>query len=205
MEDIRSSLKILFLAFPFLAAGTTSAFAQGDPWHCALDAGNGVNQTEPPALARLARVQQNFAPQGSNFIADLNKGGPTGVFLYTHLHGIQNDRYGQATYYMTVLVEDEGGYVYWATPPLVESVHGVGDKPSRHVHCAGQWLPDSPELRQALARGVKLQLAFIGGRNRTDVWGDIAPSIQNFFADYFGKKLGLGDLLAKLNVGKSPK
>jgi hypothetical protein len=105
---------------------------------------------------------------------------------------------------MTVLVQDEGGYTYWATPALVESVHGVGDKPRRHIHCAGDWKVDSSDLEQARAKGVQLHLVFVGGRNRTDVWGDLAPALQTLFGDYFKKALGLTDLLAKLNVGKSP-
>ena len=187
-----------------LVAFASTAFADDashGTWTCALDAANSVPQDEP--LHPNAHIMQDFAT--GSFVADLASGGAGGVFLYAHLHGIQNGHSGKASYYASALVEDDGGYYYMVTPPLHATVEGVADKTRRHIHCAGQFVPISGDLKKAIDNNVPVHLVFAGGRERTEIKGDLPnalkkPDVYNFLVG----TLGGTDLLARLNAGKNP-
>lgn len=175
--------------------------SQGD-WHCALDAGNGVNQQEPPQGARIAHKEWGLAGDNGSVVADLAKNGIGNIFLYAHLHGVQNDRYGMAEFWMAVLVEDSSGYVYMATPSHYDTVHGIPKLPRRHIHCAGQFIPNSGELMKAVDKGVPLQLIFLGGRHRDDLGGDLDRAFQKAWRDFVSGKLTSDAFASLLNQGK---
>jgi hypothetical protein len=189
--------------FLSLMAFSPTAFADDasrGAWTCAP--GETIVPLDEPAHP-IAHIMQDFA--AGSFVADLASG-PDGIFLYAHLHGIQNGHSGKAEYYASAFVEDDGGYYYMATPLLHTTVHGVPDKPRSHIRCAGQFVPLSGDLKKAIDNNVPLHLVFAGGRERTDVKGDLPnalklPDVHRFLAG----TLGGTDLLAKLNVGKSPR
>jgi len=196
-----NTLRIAY--FLGLVAFASTAFtdnASRGTWTCAPDAEIGVPQDEP--LHPIAHIMQDFAT--GSFVADLASEGPNGVFLYAHLHGIQNGRTGHASYYASAFVEDDGGYYYMATPVVHATVQGVADHPRRQIHCAGQFMPISGELKRAIDNNVPLHLVIAGSRERTYIKGDLpnalnGPDVYNFF---MGTLSGT-DLLAKLNAGKT--
>jgi len=191
---------ICFIALVVSAATAFADDASRGSWACALDEAVTIPQEEP--LHPIAHIHQDFA--SGSFVADLATG-PDGIFVYAHLHGIQNGHSGQAEYYGSALVEDDGGYYYMATPVVHATVEGVADRPRRHIHCAGQFLPLSGELKQAIDSNIPLHLVFAGSRERTWIKGDKPNTLTRTDAYNFllGKVSGT-DLLAKLNVGKTP-
>lgn len=194
---IMSGIMLICMSWKAHSQDATGAKGQ---WICGLDAGNGVPQTEPPRP--IVHQQWGLAANGS-VVADLAAGGPSGVFLYVHLHGVQNDRYGEAQFWMGVLVKDDSGYYYMVTPSHYDTVHGVLDKPQRHIHCAGQFTPVSGDLKEAVARKIPLHLEFLGGRSRTDLGGDLEAGLKNAVGEYLNGKLTSGALLGLLNQGKA--
>src|SRR5713101_7371928 len=67
-------------------------------WPCADDAGNGIPQSMPPASAQIGSNTGYQAPKGSLFEVALAKGGPTGMYMFGHFHGIHNDRFGYSEF-----------------------------------------------------------------------------------------------------------
>jgi hypothetical protein len=186
--------------------------AKGD-WRCANDKDDSVRLDEP--AQKVAEGSRDFAQGDAKAI--LGKGGPSGVFLWAHLHAIHPDRNGSSRYKIAVLVRDEGGWYYMAAPLLDAKVDGVLDKPKRHRHCFGQFrLPpgdDADALREAVNGNVKLTVEVYGDRNNGGILADLPEEAKKVIGKYLGEQVGqylagkitAKDLLHNLNAGKSPK
>lgn len=187
---------------PMIAQAQTEA--RGD-WKSANDSPDAV-KTEPPAQ-QVGKGSRSFAEGEAEAV--LGKGGPTGVFLWAHLHAVHPDRNGSSTYKVSVLVRDEGNYYYMATPRLESKVEGVLDKPDRHRHSYGQFrLPpgdDADALKDAVDGGVALIVEVNGKRQNKGFFGDIPDQAKTIIGDYLDAKIDAKQMLGKLNQGKSPK
>ncbi|MDA2275118.1 hypothetical protein PDN39_27285 [Bacillus cereus] len=140
-------------------------------WRCDYDDANSVKLPPPPEDYRVKEDNKNFAT--GNFEAILAKGGPTGAYLWSHLHGIHPDRVGESHYAVVVLVRGVDGYTYMLSPAILTTVAGVLDKPERHRHCYLQFvLPNSQEsewLRFAIENDTEFILEIAGDRDRNDI------------------------------------
>ncbi len=199
-------LLALSLNVALAVSATAQSEAKGD-WKSANDSGDSAQISPPNPSAVVAAGTRDFAE--GNAEAKLAKGGPSGVFLWAHLHGIHPDRNGSSTYKLTVLVRDEGGYHYMATPRLESKVVGVLDKPERHRHSYGQFrLPpgdDADALKDAVGGGVKLIVEINATRENKGFFGDVPEQAKQLIGKYLEGQLSQIDLLKQLNIGKSPK
>lgn len=190
------------LCLPLLATAQTEAKGE---WKSENDSGNSV-KLNPPTM-KVAEKKLDFPAGDAEAI--LGKGGPSGVFLWAHLHAIHPDRNGSSDYKMTVLVRDEGNYHYMATPLLESTVVGVLDKPDRHRHSYGQFtLPpgaDADALKAAVNGNVKLIVEISASRNNKGFFGDEPEKLRGVIGEYLEKKLSPVELLKKLNQGLTPK
>ena len=167
----------------------------------------------PPKDSQVASARKSFAPKGSVFEVALAKGGPNGLFVYAHLHGIHNDRTGHTDYACAAFLRDDGGYYYAVLPALRTEVKGKTSKPDRHRHCSGQFVFPSEEskaaLQTAIAAGAKITIEIAATRDRTDGLKELAEKykdeVKGMVVQYLAKQVGADQLLDKLNEGKSPK
>ena len=203
--------KILYALVAIASLHVTAVQAQEaarGAWRCANDKANEIPQAQPPSP--VAQGSKSFAT--GQVTASLAKGGPDGVFLFAHLHAKHPGRSSETNFRIGVLVRDEGGYYYMATPALSTDVKGVADKPTRHRHCSGQFRPASKEaaeeLRDALANGVTLTIEVIGSRKRQN---DLENAIQGLRGvaeqaaiQYLTGGLSSGQLVDQANAGKAP-
>lgn len=140
-------------------------------WKFANDKPDSIWVDPPQEAFRVASAKEYFA---EGFVeAYLAKGGPAGAFLWVHLHGKHNDRYGETRYTLNATVTDESGYPYMVVPYMETVVEGVIDKPERHRH--GLIIMMNPQgeqadwLKMAVDNGVKLTINLNGDRKRDDV------------------------------------
>jgi hypothetical protein len=142
----------------------------------------------------------------------LAKGGPTGVFLFGHLHGIHRGK-GHTDYTAAAYIQDSGGYTYAVTPALTVTVrkevhHGRGD--DVHEHCAIHVQIDQ-STAQALLKGAdaadKPLLHIVAGGDRKTVLTELATKLgepaSEEFGKYFSGEIDLKQLLAVINAGKN--
>lgn len=140
-------------------------------WRCENDDGDSVRTSPPPEEYRVKEATKTFAT--GDFQVILSKGGPTGAYLWSHLHGIHPDRTGESHYAVIVLVKGVDGYTYMVSPAIMTTVAGVLDKPERHRHCYLQFiLPDSQEsewLSSAVENNREFVLEIAGDRDRNNI------------------------------------
>jgi hypothetical protein len=203
------SLVVAVALLTSLSAGLAVAQeASKGSWRCANDKASEIPQTQPPSPVTTG--SKTFAT--GNVVASLAKGGPDGVFLFAHLHGKHPGRSSETNFRVGVMVRDEGGYYYMATPALSTDVKGVADKPTRHRHCSGQFRPANKEaadeLLSALANGVTLTVEVIGSRKRQN---DLENAVQGLRGvaeqlaiQYLTGGSSSGQMLSQANAGKSP-
>lgn len=182
-------------------------------WNCANDDADGVRLEPPAESSRVLEAEKSFAV--GNAQAILATGGPSGAFLWAHLHGIHEDRQGESHYAVCNLIRDNDGFYYMISPVLRTTVEGVLDKPERHRHCYLQnVLPDSDEanwLTMAIDNGVDLQLEIAGDRDRDDIdWltttlkDILTEELQNLLDEYTAGAVGVLEVLRKINEGRTP-
>lgn len=175
-------------------------------WQSRNDSGDSVRREPPRDDVVVAVGSKSFAEGKAE--AKLATGGPSGAFVWAHLHGVHPDRMGSTTYRLTVLVRDEGGYYYLATPYLESKVEGVLDKPDRHRHSYGQFHLPEGHAAKALAAAVagkgKLIVEFNGTRDNKGFFGDIPESAQDLVGKYLKGTISQIELLTELNQGKRP-
>lgn len=149
-------------------------------WQSQNDSGDSTRREQPKDEVVVAEGNKSFAEGKAE--AKLAKGGPSGAFLWAHLHGVHPDRMGSTTYRLAVLVRDEGGYYYMVTPRLESKVEGVLDKPDRHRHSYGQFhLPRgdaASTLIKAMNGDAKLIVEVTGSRDNKGFFGDVAESAK---------------------------
>ncbi len=171
-------------------------------WRCGGGKGDTVSIEQPTQVISEA----NLAFAKGDVEAKLGKGGPTGVFLWAHLHAIHPDRLGASTYRVVVLVRDEGGFYYLATPLLFETVEGVPLLPDSHRHCFGQFhLPSGPSataLKACVDANEKLIVEIHGERNNEGFFGDLKGGSDEAIRQFFSSKVSASELLDKLNGNK---
>lgn len=149
-------------------------------WQCANDSGNSVKIDPPPVDVRIAQGTKSFAKGEAEAI--LAKGGPTDVFVWSHLHGIHHDRYGESHYTVSVAVTDESNYPYFISPPLTTTVKGVPDKSERHRHCYAAFSPQTDDLKMAITSNKTLKVLVKGSRERDD-WKWLTQEFNEIFSD----------------------
>ena len=198
---------VLFVASLQLIASqsvTAQSVAKGS-WKFANDSPDAI-KTKPPTK-QVAAGKKAFAKGEAEAV--LGKGGPSGVFLWAHWHGVHNDRAGKTKYKVTALVRDEGNYYYMALPVLDQEVKGVADKPDRHRHGFGQFrLPpgdDAEALKDAVDAKVKLIVEVNGLRDNKGFFGTVQDDAKKIVGKYLEGKVDAKELLKGLNKGKSPK
>ena len=113
---------------------------------------------------------------------------------------------GSTTYRLIVLVRDEGGYYYLATPSLESKVEGVLDKPDRHRHSYGQFHLPRGDLASSLIAAidgkVKLIVEVNGSRDNKGFFGEIPESAKKLVGKYLEGTISQIELLTELNQGK---
>lgn len=170
-------------------------------WQCTNDKPDSAVIAKPSS--QLADAKKSFAE--GEVEAILGKGGPTGVFLWAHLHGIHPDRAGSSSYKIAILVRDEANFYFLAAPLLSEKVSGVLDKSERHRHCFGQFhLPAGPSaeaLINVIESGRTLVVEIHGERNNAGFFGDVAEGAKNGIRDFLSGGVTPGALLDRLNAG----
>ncbi len=174
-------------------------------WRSSNDSGESVRLEPPKEEVVIAASSKSFAVGRAE--ARLAKGGPSGTFVWVHLHGVHPDRFGSTVFQLAVLVRDEGGYYYLAVPNLESKVEGVFDKASRHRHSYGQFhLPkgDAAEsLLAAVESKAKLVVEICGTRDNEGIFADIPSSARKLVEAYLKGTISQLDMLSQLNEGKA--
>ena len=161
----------------------------------AQDGWSHTERRPPPKEFWVAEDTAGFAT--GSFQVIIAKGGPTGLFAWTHLHARHNDRTGSTSYKVAGLVKDDANYSYWISPVGAATVSGRFDAPDNNEHQYGQWaLPD--DVVKAWQKGTKLSVHAAGDRNRKSIVDHATKS----FGDYLDGKLKSGEFLKLLNKNK---
>lgn len=151
----------------------------------------------PPEGSRIDNNKESYA-QGS-FQVILSRGGPTGAYLWCHLHGRHEGREGSSKYTVTPMVKDEDGYTYDFDDlkPQTLTIGSNPTKPAVDKHLYGQFKLTGEAL-EAFKNGRTLKVFASGDRKRAGINDELAGAFTEFLAG----KLQKGDLLKKLNAGK---
>lgn len=173
-------------------------------WRCKNDNPSGIEIPAPTESHIVAQDTKYFAK--GNAQAILAKGGPGGAFLWAHLHGIHNDRYGETNYSITALVTDDSNYPYMITDILNTTVEGVVDKPERHRHCYATFVPSGEYadfLNLAIENNRPLKVLISGDRDRNDIeW--LIREAKEAFNKFAAGQIGSTELLNIINHGEKP-
>ncbi|WP_341347142.1 hypothetical protein [Paenibacillus sp. FSL H3-0469] len=151
-------------------------------WNCAKGNGSGVEIDAPPQAVRVSEGHIDFAVGASKADAILAKGGPADCFIWSHFHGIHQDRYGQSDYTLCILVTDESNYPYFISGPLSETIKGEIDKPDVHLHCYAAF-PPTTDLQTAVNNNNKKLTVTLKGSRKRDDWGWLTKELQGIFSD----------------------
>ncbi|MDZ4422643.1 hypothetical protein [Bacillus cereus] len=181
-------------------------------WNCSYEE-NEVAISPPPESERIAQGGKSFAE--GNAEAFLAKGGPEGIYLWGHLHGIHNDRWhGETNYTITITVTDASGFCYMIADVLKTTVEHRVQQAERHRHCYGQFLPPGQYaewLKMAIENKRELIVSVDGDRQRDDIeW--ITSSIKDLIKGPVEELLkrfevggvSIGEVLDAINEGKTP-
>lgn len=173
-------------------------------WSCKNDKPAGVEIPAPPEASIAAQDSKSFAE--GNVQAILAKGGPVGGFLWAHLHGKHNDRAGETKYTISISVFDDTNFPYLVAEVLNTKVEGVLDKPERHRHCFGTFVPVGEYveyLKLAFENNVPLKVVISGDRDRND-WDWITSEAKELYQKFAAGEIPQLELLNKITNGEKP-
>ena len=186
------------------ACSTASAFAQDNSdyplqWRAANDDPGAV--LIPPPAQPLLKAEKKFAK--GEVTAVIARGGPTGVYIWTHLHGVHGDRGGTTDYSVGLILSDSAtNFPILTIHAYQMTVEGVIDKPDRHRHAFG-FAPvkdrqTADNIQSAFEAGT-LKLVIVASRQNRGVTKfveeDLKPIAQHLAMSYLsGGKMDLGQL-----------
>ncbi|MGK0531760.1 hypothetical protein [Bacillus sp. 'calajunan'] len=178
-------------------------------WQCDYDESD-VRIPGPEASHEISREIKHFAE--GDFTAILAKDEIVGAYLWGHLHGIHNDRYGETTYTVTLSVTAPSGRSLILAPFLETTVEGRATQPDRHKHCYGSFEPEGKyenQIKGAIRDGIALIIKIDAHRDRASVleWleakvvGPVTEEIKNAFQKFIKGEIGSESILDILNQG----
>ncbi|PGQ63404.1 hypothetical protein [Bacillus thuringiensis] len=178
-------------------------------WQCNEEE-NDVRIPEPEASHEIDRETKHFAEGEMHAI--LAKDEIVGAYLWGHLHGVHNDRYGETTYDVTLMVTAPSGRKLMFAPFLEATVKGDIRRPDSHIHCFGSFEPEGKyeeQIKKAIENNIELKIKLDAHRDRASVleWleseviGPITEEIKEAFQQYLKGTIGSEAILDILNEG----
>jgi hypothetical protein len=199
-------------AMILVTSGARAQTEMAGKWICRAGPGNGVPDLKGiPKEAIVAHAIQGFAPKGAQLDLVLVKGGPNGLFVRTHLHGIHKGG-GETTFTALGLVQDGSGYNYAAIPRIQMRINGSNDIQNQnkeyHQHCGAQLdfasQEDASKLLALLQSGVSLKISYGASRNRESFIDKSLANVKGLIEQALAGRIKVLDLAKTLNKDKAP-
>ncbi|SNT24738.1 hypothetical protein [Antarctobacter heliothermus] len=159
----------------------------------------------------VAECTQHFAT-GNNLVCKLGRGGPTGSFLWCHLHGRHQGRTGTSHYRTAPLVTGRGGFHYGIAPLQTLTIGSDPFKEDVNKHAYLQMvmppenysnlLPDDPEVKvHCIASRKKDGFEDEMARTIGEILGEVSAHYRNELVRYLKGEISSKDILPILNSG----
>ncbi len=187
----------------FRLGAVAAAFMLGTAMPSSAVMADGWTSSKIPAPPKDSRVKRDHRGLAAgDFTVILAKGGPTGYYVWCHLHAHHKGRTGSTRYSnVTPMVLGDGGYPYFVGPKTTLTVGGVLDKPDNNKHKWGTWKlnrEQASNLEDAINNRSGYQVHAAADRNRTTILQHAGDAVEKEIGRYMDGDISRQDLIRLL-------